>query len=360
MTDPPLGRNDAFSVVGGAPTARFVDAKVSRVSGSQVFVISATFDAGLEFGPCTYAGSAPAVGTPVLVAVMTGTTEAWIVAANMPAGGSTPVGAVFDFPGPVTPALHLDCYGQSVLRASYLALYGALVKPLGVFSVTIASPGVFTRVAHGLVVGDPVFLETKGALPTGLAADTTYYVMTRPTADTFTLGTTRTVNTITGVVSVTTAKNTSGTQSGAHSLFYAPYEVADSTHFYVPDYRGMTGIALDNLGGTDAGRIAWSNVLGIRAGEGTHTMLTGEAAQKVVDSDGASNTHTHALDVATATGGSAGNYTVPSNLTPSGGQAHTGPDEVDHHHHIQGSDAATGHNTMQPSVAVKKIIYAGA
>jgi hypothetical protein len=76
------------------------------------------------------------------------------------------------------------------------------------FTVTIATPGVFTSVGHGLAIGDRVSFTTTGALPTGLVAGTTYYVLTVPTADTFTVAAT------TGG----TAIATSGTQSGVHTV----------------------------------------------------------------------------------------------------------------------------------------------
>ncbi|WP_295133376.1 hypothetical protein [uncultured Reyranella sp.] len=77
-----------------------------------------------------------------------------------------------------------------------------------VFTVTIADPGVITRKAHGLIVGDKVTFATTGALPTGLAVDTWYYVV-QTSQDTF-------------QVSATdggTAITTSGSQSGTH--YYA-------------------------------------------------------------------------------------------------------------------------------------------
>ena len=50
---------------------------------------------------------------------------------------------------------------------------------LGDFTVTIASPAVLTTVTpHGLTVNDTVVLSTTGALPTGLVAGTTYFVIT--------------------------------------------------------------------------------------------------------------------------------------------------------------------------------------
>lgn len=81
---------------------------------------------------------------------------------------------------------------------------------LGTFTVTIATPAVFTKTGHGLVAGDPVLFTTTGALPTGLTAGTTYYVISSGLgANTFQVSTT-----LGGA-----AVNTSGTQSGTHSVY---------------------------------------------------------------------------------------------------------------------------------------------
>lgn len=55
----------------------------------------------------------------------------------------------------------------------------ATVKGAGSATVTmtIASPAVASWTAHGLSAGDPVKFATTGALPTGLTAGTTYYVI---------------------------------------------------------------------------------------------------------------------------------------------------------------------------------------
>jgi len=79
-------------------------------------------------------------------------------------------------------------------------------------TISIAAPGVVTKVAHGLSVGDAVKLATSGALPTGLTAGTTYYVKTAPDADTFTLSATP------GGAAITTT----GTQSGTHTVSTQP------------------------------------------------------------------------------------------------------------------------------------------
>lgn len=77
------------------------------------------------------------------------------------------------------------------------------------FTVTIASPGVFSLTAHGFVPGQVVYFSTTGALPTGLTVGTAYYVLTAGfTADAFQVSTT-----VGG-----TAVNTSGTQSGVHTV----------------------------------------------------------------------------------------------------------------------------------------------
>jgi hypothetical protein len=83
---------------------------------------------------------------------------------------------------------------------------------LSTATITIASPAVVTNNAHGLAVGAPVYFTTTGALPTGLTASTVYYV-TNPLTNTFNLSTTY-ANAIAG-----TKINTSGTQSGTHTVF---------------------------------------------------------------------------------------------------------------------------------------------
>lgn len=81
----------------------------------------------------------------------------------------------------------------------------------GAVTISIASPGVVTCTAHGLVANTPVLLTTTGALPTGLTANTIYYVR-NPATDTFELSATS------GGASI----NTTGTQSGTHTLLANP------------------------------------------------------------------------------------------------------------------------------------------
>lgn len=82
------------------------------------------------------------------------------------------------------------------------------------FTVTIASPGVFTTTEHELYIDDEVELETTGALPTGLTASTatsrtSYFVIRNGiTANTFQLSTSRGGDAIV----------TTGSQSGTHTF----------------------------------------------------------------------------------------------------------------------------------------------
>ena len=83
---------------------------------------------------------------------------------------------------------------------------------VGTFTVTIASPALFTLTSHGLNVGDTVTITTNGSLPTGLSTNTIYYVISSGLSlDEFRLSTTD------GGAAI----NTSGSQSGDHTLHMA-------------------------------------------------------------------------------------------------------------------------------------------
>lgn len=85
-----------------------------------------------------------------------------------------------------------------------------------VVTVTIASPGVVTWANHGLAAGREIVLSTTGALPTGLTAGTTYYVVS-PTTNEFSVAATP------GGAAI----NTSGAQSGVHTAT-APTYITDT------------------------------------------------------------------------------------------------------------------------------------
>ncbi len=251
-----------------------------------------------------------------------------------------PVGAIVPYAGVTAPSFYLLCYGQAVSRATYSDLWTALQRTIGTVTITIASPGVVTKVAHGLVTGDPVYLTTTGALPTGLTANTQYYAIL-VTADTFRLATSY-ANAVAG-----TAINTSGSQSGTHTAYNAPYGIGDgSTTFNVPDLRGRTIAGYDSMGGTSANRLTApstansinGDVLGLAGGSETHTILTAELASHThtttIGVSGANNGMFHNTNGTTAAADGSVNGTDTSNST--------------------GSD--TAHNNVQPTVIMNYVI----
>ena len=98
-------------------------------------------------------------------------------------------------------------------------------------TISVATPGVVTLSSgtHAMQTGSPIQLATTGALPTGLAVATTYYVINTGSTTTFRLAT-NLANALAG-----TAIATSGTQSGTHSASQVAY-------IYVGD-SGAIGLA---------------------------------------------------------------------------------------------------------------------
>jgi len=127
-----------------------------------------------------------------------------------------PIGELAQFAGRSLPTGFVAADGTALSRAAYADLFNYLVPNLGTVTITIASPGVVTLSGHGFITGDSMYLTTTGALPTGLSANTLYYVIF-VSSSTFRLATTY-ANAIAG-----TAINTSGTQSGTHTAFACPF-----------------------------------------------------------------------------------------------------------------------------------------
>ncbi len=132
-----------------------------------------------------------------------------------------PLSSTGDFPTSGTVYIATTKPNQSVITATYtgnllnsniLTGVTGITRSIGTFTVTLASPGVFTIANHGLIAGDIISFTTTGALPTGLAIGTAYYIIsTGLTASQF-------------QVSLTlggTAVNTSVSQSGVHTAYAA-------------------------------------------------------------------------------------------------------------------------------------------
>lgn len=85
-----------------------------------------------------------------------------------------------------------------------------LFEPMaGAVTITISTPAVVTKVAHGLVDDQAVMFSTTGALPTGITVGTIYYT-NYTTVNTFEISLYIGGGTV----------NTSGAQSGVHTLLY--------------------------------------------------------------------------------------------------------------------------------------------
>jgi microcystin-dependent protein len=209
------------------------------------------------------------------------------------------------------------CDGSAISRSTYATSFGILSPSVGTFTVTIATPGVFTLTSHALVAGDQVYLTTTGALPTGLSQNTLYYVIAAGlTANAFELSTTRGGSAI----------NTTGSQSGTHTLRYCPYGLGDgSTTFNLPDLRQRVPVGYKSADTV-------SGYMGQNGGEQTHVLTISEMPA-----------HDH-------TGSYAAGSPSGTGLTANGGNAGTHTDAAV----SQGGGAA--HNNMQPYITMNYII----
>ncbi|KAB1087355.1 tail fiber protein [Neorhizobium galegae] len=159
-----------------------------------------------------------------------------------------PTGTIIQAAFATPPTGYLKCNGAAISRTTYAALFQALVTAAGytqqTFTVSIASPGLFSKAAHGFVGGERLRLSTNGALPTGLNTTTDYFVI-YVDANTYRLSASQTSP---------VAINTSGTQSGTHTYLRSNWGLGDGTTFNVPDLRGVPVRGLDDGRGIDTGR----------------------------------------------------------------------------------------------------------
>lgn len=228
------------------------------------------------------------------------------------------------------PSGWLMCNTSDVSRTTYAALFGALNPIIGDFTITIASPGLATLTAHGMQTGQMVYLTTTGALPTGLSQNTNYWLI-RVSSSTFRLATSL-ANALAG-----TAINTTGSQSGTHTI-RTTYGVGNgSTTFTLPGYAGKA------LVGVDTGQTEFA-ALGQTGGEKTHLNTAAESGVPA---------HTHTVKEsagfnvgvtnAAPPGGGTGYYNRNGN-TPFSAEANTP------------ATAASAHNNLQPYATVNYII----
>lgn len=303
----------------------YLDTDTTLAANSDVKIpsqkaVKAYVDAGGNVNASTTAKGVveEATDAEVIAGTTAGGTSARLFVNPASAVVITPIGAIIPYGGRSTPSGWLLCDGTAVSRTTYANLK-AVIAPAQTFTVTIASPAVFSATGHGLVIGDKISLTTTGALPTGLAANTDYYIISAGlTADAFEVSASR------GGAAV----NTSGSQSGTHTLHATAHGKGDgSTTFALPDMRGMTPYGYKS---SDANFDAL-NVPNTYVGEKTHQLTVAELA---------AHTHTVAngsTDGANAVADTADTANI-NNLT----SGSTGGD--------------TAHNNMPPYVVVNFII----
>jgi microcystin-dependent protein len=183
------------------------------------------------------------------------------------------------------------------------------------------------------------------------------------------------------------------TYSSLFAIISTTYGVGDgSTTFNVPDLRGRTVAGIDNMGGTDAGRLSTANTLGTSTGAETVTLTS---AQSGVPAHGHANTATFSGSFS-GTAGTTGNDSPDHThnvgwdggaldaggisiwgLQGSGNNKVTSGASARHTHSftpagsISGSvtmnnvnntvaNAASAHTNMQPTMVLNYIIFAGA
>jgi len=231
--------------------------------------------------------------------------------------GGTPIGTVSPYVASLVPGGWIVCDGSAISRTTYAALF-AVISPAQTFTVTLASPAVFSATAHGLQIGDKIRLTTTGALPTGLATATDYFVISAGFgANSFEVSASR------GGAAV----NTSVSQSGTHTMRFSNWGVGDgSTTFNVPDLRGFT-IYGQKTSDTNFDNL---NTPTVYAGEKTHVLSVGELPA-----------HHHSVNF-TLSGGSGGNVI---------GTVGASNDQV-----TGDTGSGTAHNNMPPYVVMQYII----
>lgn len=214
------------TALAGAPNA------TTSLQGLVELGLAAEIDAGTATGGT---GAALVVTPDQLALSIYGTRLPSAAEKTALAGLSGLTGAILPYAGRSAPSGYLVCDGSLVSRATYAALL-AIICPSQTATITIASPGVVTATAHTLVVGDKVHFTTTGGLPSGLAANTDYYVISAGlTANAFELA----------LSPGGAAINTSGSQSGVHTVFKSSWGKGDgSTTFQLPDLRARFPVGL--------------------------------------------------------------------------------------------------------------------
>lgn len=161
------------------------------------------------------------------------------------ATATAPAGSMVLWPGDVAPSSWFLCDATAYSASTYPSLAAVLIPKasvfgrgtaVGTFTVDTATD-IITSTSHGLIDGTIVHVASTTTLPTGLSANTVYYVISA-TSSTFKLS----------LTSGGGAIDISSTGSGTHSVY---------NKFQVPDFRSLipmgagTGALTFNFATTD-------------------------------------------------------------------------------------------------------------
>ena len=222
-------------------------------------------------------------------------------------------GVIHQYAGITAPSGYLLCDGSAVSRTTYKDLFNVLVPRLGTIdNITIDGiNGVIGKSNHNLFKGDKVFFTTTGSLPTGINANTIYYVADMWGSGS---GSYRDVNYFrlaTSIANLNAGTYTvfSGTTSGVHTLYRAPYGIGNgTTTFNLPDFRGKvpTGTfgnssnalfkPLGESGGAESHTHSFSDTSSTTTGNTTFTFSSGLTGSQTRPS----TAHTHTVSGTTS------------------------------------------------------------
>lgn len=158
------------------------------------------------------------------------------------------------------------------------------------------------------------------------------------------------------------------TYSGLYAVIGTAYGSGDGVNtFNIPDLRGRAIAGLDNMGGSDAGRLDWANTLGTTGGAQTHTLSSAEMpshthTQNAHNHGVTDPGHQHAIFTKAGAGGF-GSEPPAQALYGSDSSyitfpANTGISIQNNTATNQNTGGGGAHNNMQPTILLNYIIKA--
>lgn len=148
------------------------------------------------------------------------------------------------------------------------------------------------------------------------------------------------------------------TYSALYAVIGTAYNTGGETpnYFRVPDLRGRVVAGIDNMGGTDAGRLSWQNVLGT---VGASSITTDDGKQTHTLTSSEIPAHSHSLNVDSTNGGVA-TTSGPGYLKANGaslGREGTPVTPISMSNAVvQNTGGGSAHNNMQPTMLLNYII----